>query len=172
MKTLLSMIGIGIVAVMFAACADLSPADDPPGDESLNADLSATDTPVIPAGSEEVAADAVEPGAVCHGFTIFGGGSCPSGYTCLWRVSQFRGQIVASPRGCVIPNLRNVPCPSCSGGTFNDEMSSWSNRSGAQSCWWFDAGPSGTRIVMPNGVAHNSTSPANNDQASAFGTCR
>jgi hypothetical protein len=50
-------------------------------------------------------------------------------------------------------------------------MSSWENLSGAQSCWWFDSGRRGTRIVMPNGAAHGSTSPGNNDQASSFGSC-
>lgn len=169
MKSLLSMIGIGVVAVMFTACADL-PGDDPAGDEALSTDVAAVDAPAIPAGSQAVAADPVEAGAVCSAFAA-SSGACPSGFTCLWRDTQFRGPIVGVSRGCGIANLRNVPCPTCSGGSFNDKMSSWSNRSGRQSCWWFDAGPSGTRISMPNGVAHGTTTAANNDKASAFGFC-
>jgi len=172
MKSLLSMIGIGVVTVLFTACAELPAADDPADDEAQSTDVSAVvDAPAVPPGSQAVAADPVDAGASCAAFVLFNGGSCPAGFTCLWKDANFRGEIVGVSRGCFIGNLVGVPCPSCRGGNFNDQMSSWSNRSGGQSCWWFDVGRRGTRIVMPNGVSHSGTSPANNDQASSFGSC-
>ena len=99
------------------------------------------------------------------------------GFTCLWRDSERSGAIVVVSSGCFVPDLTLAPCRTCTDGlhgndgAFNDQMSSWRNRSGGQLCWWVDTGRSGTRIVMPDGAIHETTTPANNDQASSFGSC-
>src|SRR5260221_2694481 len=95
----------------------------------------------------------------------------------MWKDAGRRGELVEVKRGCYIPDLRTAVCVGCPfSDTFNDEASSWRNKSGGPSCWWFDVqpsnggGPVGRGVGMPDGAIHNTMSPANNDQASAFGT--
>jgi peptidase inhibitor family I36 len=171
MKTLVSVICTGLFALSFAACAGMAPGDDTAADDPPSDDPPAVEAAAIPAGSQALAAEAVAAGVTCTAFAVPGGGGCPSGFTCLWKDSGFRGEIVGVSRGCVINNLPGIPCPSCSKGNFNDQMSSWANFSGGQSCWWFDVGRKGARTVMPNGVSHSSTLSTNNDKASSFGSC-
>jgi hypothetical protein len=171
MKSHISMICIGVFALSFAACAGMAPGDDPASDDPPADDTPAVQAAAIPANSQALPAVAVAAGANCVAFAVPAGGGCPSGFTCLWQNNGFRGEIVGVSRGCVINNLPAVPCPSCKNGNFNDQMSSWANFSGGQSCWWFDINRKGARTVMGNGVSHSSTAAGNNDKASSFGSC-
>jgi hypothetical protein len=172
MKHLFSMIGIGVCAVLFAACA-MEPSDS--DDTGQEAALSAVEPAVadIPAGATSIDSTPTASGITCVSFHAPGGNSgvCPSGSTCLWANDGRAGDLIAVSRGCFIADLTKVPCTACKGPTFNDSMSSWENASGAQSCWWFNINRGGTAVTMPNGVTHNSTAAGNNDQASSFGSC-
>jgi len=89
---------------------------------------------------------------------------------------QPRGLRVRPPSGFGNRNLLSIRCVSCrngihgNNGTFNDQMSSWENRSGRRYCWYFNVGPAGERHTMPNGQVIN-VLPRENDRASAFGPC-
>jgi hypothetical protein len=169
------MIGTGLCALAFAACAADPPGtDDPATDESLSTGtFQLTDPLPIPPDSQPLSADPdpANPDIVCKAFWNVAGGECPLGYTCLWQDNDFKGEIVGVSRGCFIPDLTKIPCALCDNATFNDQMSSWHNHTNLQSCWWFDIHRSGARIVMPAGEWRDHTSPGNNDQASSFGTC-
>jgi hypothetical protein len=102
--------------------------------------------------------------------------ACPAGFACLYQNTNRGPFRVAVQSGIGIGNLKGVRCSTCTNGThgndgtFNDQMSSWENRSGRRYCWWFHAGPSGEVHTMSNGLIVNVLS-RENDQASAFGPC-
>jgi len=102
--------------------------------------------------------------------------ACPTGFACLFQNSNRGGFGYGLRSGFGNRNLLSVRCGSCTNGihgnngTFNDQMSSWENRSGRRYCWYFDVGPSGETHPMANGQLIN-VLPRENDRASAFGPC-
>jgi hypothetical protein len=184
MKTISSTIGVALCVWLFAGCA----VDDGSANQAAHstaASLTNTNDPDPDPGptgglpDATLDAVAVTPDVNCHNAVNYfeNGHACDEGYTCMWRNAGRDGELVEVKHGCYIFNLRLVPCPGCLfNGTFNDEASSWRNKSGGPSCWWFDvqpsdgSGPVGQGVGMPDGAIHDTMSPANNDQASAFGT--
>lgn len=184
MRASFPTIGVALCAMLFTGCA----IDDGPANQatrSTTASLSTTDdadpdpgpTDGLPDGIFD--AVAATPDVDCrNGWQYFKNGhACDKGYTCMWRNADRDGELVEVKHGCYIFDLTLVPCPGCLfNGSFNDEASSWRNKSGGPSCWWFDAqpangsGPVGKGVAMPDGVLHKTMSAADNDQASAFGS--
>lgn len=170
-------IGVALCAMLFTGCAidDMQPNQ---ATHSTTASLTNTDDPDPDPGPTDGLPDAtfdavaVTPDVDCHGVgvvKIFATGhACDEGYTCMWRDAERENELVEVKNGCFIYNLRTY--------SFNDVASSWRNKSGGPSCWWFDvqpadgSGPVGRGIAMPNGAIAKTMSPANNDQASAFGS--
>lgn len=169
---------------MFTGCA----IDDRPANQatrSTTASVTTTDDPDPDPGPNDGLPDATfdavaaTPDVDCRrGWNVYlNGHACDEGYTCMWRDAERKGELVEVIHGCYLPNLRDFACDGCPfSDTFNDEASSWRNKSGGPSCWWFDVqpangtGPVGRGIAMPNGAIAKTMSPANNDQASAFGS--
>jgi hypothetical protein len=114
--------------------------------------------------------DSVTPAACTP--LVSNGAACLSGLACLYQNANFSGMGVAVTRGCSIANLNSIPCPRCTKGTFNDQMTSWRNLSGVRYCWYYDANFSTTNVFhhMGNGDGIN-VAPADNDRASSLGPC-
>jgi hypothetical protein len=86
--------------------------------------------------------------------------TCPGGHVCLFRDSNYQGGGVNFQR----------PGSSSYLGSFNDQMSSWANDSGALYCWYSDADYRGDRHEMKPGYRLN-VLPHENDTASSIRPC-
>jgi hypothetical protein len=81
---------------------------------------------------------------------------CPSGYVCLYSNTDFKGTQVRWPSGHYFPNFDNIPCElnvfDCmhGGAGFNDETTSWSNRTDRLYCVTKDVGAQFPNNDMPN----------------------
>ena len=184
MRAIFSASGVALCAMLFTGCA----ADDGAASQAAHgttASLTSTDDPDPDPGPADGLPDAIFDGVAAvpdvdcrHSVKwYFNGHACDNEYTCMWKDAERGGELVEVKHGCYIYDLRSIPCVGCPfSDTFNDEASSWRNKSGGPSCWWFDVqppnaqGPVGTGVAMPNGAIHKTMSPANNDRASAFGT--
>lgn len=130
---------------------------------------------------------AVNPAAVGPAVTISGncwsslpaGSSCPEGSVCLYQNSNRSGFGLRVPNGCEIRNMLDVVCLPCMNSThdhhqddhlFNDQMSSWENRSGQDYCWYYDVGYSGIKRTMKNGMILEHLG-GDNDRASSIRPC-
>jgi hypothetical protein len=147
-------------------------ADSAPLDDSSSTTLD-VDGKVAGARGEAFA-----PGPTAPIITSANGGPCPTPYVCLYQNGNRAGFGVGFRAGVGFSNLQGISCAGCSNGlhgndgTFNDQMSSWENRSGRQYCWYFDANFSTRNIFhhMGNGDIHN-TSADENDRASSIQPC-
>ncbi|SDM27910.1 peptidase inhibitor family I36 protein [Allokutzneria albata] len=75
--------------------------------------------------------------------------SCPDGWICLYEHENGGGNAIAfegHPSGH--NDFSRISCPSCHGGTFNDQMSSFVNKTGRTWWWYFDAHGHGERHNM------------------------
>ncbi|MFD1048254.1 peptidase inhibitor family I36 protein [Kibdelosporangium lantanae] len=99
---------------------------------------------------------------------------CPSGKMCIFESANWGGWTLEIPGGTSIEDLSQVPCSGCqtsshhpaSNGTFNDQMSSWTNLSGLAYCWTFNAGRQGEFHPVANGVSVNVTEHENDEASS------
>ena len=176
MKSTVSVFIVAILATSMAACAlDPDTAEttetlawaEPGAESAVQNSLPEGWAPIDVAGSPKgtvLFAPDAEPNA-----------ACPSGFACLYQNINRGGFRVAVQSGIGLTNL-NIRCSTCTNGihgnngTFNDQMSSWENKSGRRYCWWFNAGPSGEVHTMSSGSTVNVLA-RENDQASAFGPC-
>jgi Peptidase inhibitor family I36 len=134
-------------------------------------------SPSTPTGWASVQAAGAPAGAVIFRQDVgVNAPPCPTGFACLFQNSNRGGFGYGLRSGVGNRNLLSVSCSSCTNGihgnngTFNDQMSSWENRSGRRYCWYFDVGPSGETHPMANGQLINVLA-RENDRASAFGPC-
>jgi len=193
MRSAIHGLAIATLSVIVPACAmDPDTTEEPASLEAGSALWAAPDADdaapaALPAGWTSASAeDASDPaviitstsGAVASGTSdaVANATSCPAGYVCLFQNSNRGGYGYGVRSGYGTRNLLSVRCPSCTNGihgndgTFNDQMTSWENRSGRRYCWWFDVGPGGERHPMNNGLRVNVLA-RENDQASALGPC-
>lgn len=175
MGRIISPINIAISLAAVTACT----VDSPEGQGLHRADVIERAWVSSDAASRSTSAP-----AVCQTLLTSGSGPCtgsppccPDGFACLFQDSDRGGFRVAISAGCGIADLRTIACPECTNGvngndgTFNDQMSSWANRSGEQYCWYADVEFQSVRAMMPDNTFRASVLPANNDQASSFGPC-
>jgi hypothetical protein len=98
--------------------------------------------------------------------------SCPDGAICLYQNANYNG----ARTGCKVvirPPDRNLDLASetCGNGNFNNQMTSWKNRSGTRYCWWVDVGERGNQHLMNPHTWQPQVSSQANDRASAIGPC-
>lgn len=155
------------ICVTLGACT--MDADEPPAEaEDLAALTSAGWTPVA-------ATDAAPLGSVITSATAL---ACPAQFVCVYQNGNRGVRAFAFRAGFGTPDFRTFSCPECTNGThgndgtFNDQMSSWENRSGVQYCWYYDINFSTKNIFhhMGNGDIHNAVGDEN-DRASSLQPC-
>jgi hypothetical protein len=91
---------------------------------------------------------------------VLGGGTCPSGYVCLFENDDLQGSMWYS-------NDRNRYSYMSDLG-FNNVMSSWQNRTVYDARWYFNtSGTPNPNFCMGAGLRSEHPAPGQNDQASA-----
>jgi len=167
-----------ITAVTVPACA--LDADDPaatPSEEALAAAPPTFDIASLPAGVswQVTPAEGQPAGTVFVTAPVTPAVACPTGLACLYQNSN-RGPRLWGTNG-QFPNLLQQACPECTNGThgnngtFNDQMSSWENRSGRRYCWYVNANFILPVHTMANGVPPQNVLPSENDTASSMRPC-
>jgi len=180
---IIHVFAVVIAASAVSACAleadDPSEASGPSeasSEEALAASPPAFDVASLPAGIgwDVIAAEDQPAGTVFVTAPVTAAVACPSGLACLYQNSN-RGPRMWGTNG-QFPNLRLKACPECTNGThgndgtFNDQMTSWENRSGKPYCWYVNANFGPPAHTMRNGVIQN-VLPAENDTASSMRPC-
>ncbi|HEY9824298.1 MAG TPA: peptidase inhibitor family I36 protein [Stenomitos sp.] len=100
---------------------------------------------------------------------------CPSGKVCLFRDANYTGPFYYFSVGSA--NFTQLPCAACTNGvhgndgTFNNQMTSWINRSSSRFCWYVRTQYGGTPRVMNTGTSNPNVGAANNDLASSLRKC-
>ena len=127
----------------------------------------------VPAGAAQVGAIFARPEIA----TYWAGDDCVAGYACVYQNGSGGGAVLEIQAGTRVSNLQNIACPPCTNsehpaqdGTFNDQMTSWHNRSGQEYCWFVNKDYGGTKHTMPAGQQIN-VYPNENDEASSLRPC-
>ncbi|WP_409180822.1 peptidase inhibitor family I36 protein [Amycolatopsis sp. VS8301801F10] len=85
--------------------------------------------------------------------------ACDKGYLCLYEHAGGRGRHLQFKDRKVVQNLTSYG--------FNDQMSSWRNRTAHDAFWYYDINGKGTTRRMPAGASQASLG-ADNDKASSI----
>lgn len=94
---------------------------------------------------------------------------CPDDYVCLWEDINYVGFLAAFEEGVYHPDFVYIACNSCQFGTFDNDATSWWNRTDRNYCvsWYANGGdPDNT---MPVGSFGSFTTTGWNDASSSIG---
>ncbi len=85
---------------------------------------------------------------------------CPSGWLCLWDSASFTGRMLRWSS----PGTRD----DLSAYGFNDQMTSWANKTNYDARWFYDAGFAGTARCMQPLTSLSNVGTTDNDKASSI----
>ncbi len=85
---------------------------------------------------------------------------CPAGWLCLWHDEGYLGRMLEFQSVGYWQNLTDYG--------FNDQMSSWRNRTSHDAEWSYDINGGGTTRCMASGASAKYVGDGDNDQASAI----
>lgn len=85
---------------------------------------------------------------------------CASGAVCLWSEASYTGRMVSVRGAGARVNMGSY--------SFNDQMTSWANRTTTDARWFYDGIESGTGRCMNPGEASANVGATDNDRMSAL----